>query len=232
MAVPRSCSRTWLPSAARSLAGSTPRSWSTASPTWFPPRPSTTSTTSSRSLMALRAWRCWPITSVSMTVPVSSTTRPATASTTTSPASRKASPTSACRSMTTASSTPARSLAPVVPSAVWIPMRPTRISSSSCASAAPWSSRRRSRTAIRTAGAASTRCSSVLLTSGLSRWTRPVCASRLAKRSARTSSGIRPTRPTASVPWSSSVPTGASAVSATGACLSPATPAPTAARRS
>ena len=113
-----------------------------------------------------------------------------------------------------------------------LPTRPTRTSSSSCASAAPWSSRRRSRTAIRTAGAASTRCSSVLPTSGLSRWTRPVCASRLAKRSARTSSGIRPTRQTASAPWSSSVPTGASAVSATGACLSPATPAPTAARRS
>ena len=88
------------------------------------------------------------------------------------------------------------------------------------------------RTAIRTAGAASTRCSSVLPTSGSSRWTRPVCASRLAKRSARTSSGIRLTPPTASAPWSSSVPTGASAVSATGACLSPATLAPTAARRS
>ncbi len=104
-AAPRSCSRTWLPSAARSLAGSTPRLWSTVSPMWFPPRPSTTSTTSSRSLTVLRAWRSWPTTSVSMTVPVSSTTRPATASTTTSPASRKASPTSACRSMTTASST-------------------------------------------------------------------------------------------------------------------------------
>ena len=199
---------------------------------WFPPRPSTTSTISSRFLTVSRAWRCWPITSVSMTVPVSSTTRPATASTTILPASRRASPTSACRSMTTASSTPVRSLAPVAPSAVWIPMRPTRTSSSSCASVAPWSSRRRSRTAIRTAGAASTRCSSVLPTSGLSRWTRPVCAGRLARRSVRTSSGIRLTRLTASAPWSSSVLTGASAVSATGACLSPATPAPTAARRS
>ena len=99
--------------------------------------PSTTSTTSSRSLTASRAWRCWPITSASTTVPVSSTTRPAIASTTTLPASGEGI-TDICMPVDDDSKFyTGEEFWRSGPSAVWIPMRANRTSSSSCAIAAP-----------------------------------------------------------------------------------------------
>ncbi len=70
--------------------------------------------------------------------------------------------------------------------------RPTTPSSSCCASAACCSRSRKSRTAIRIAGGIARRSRSAPRRSGSSAWSRRACAPMRSKRSAMTSTGIRP----------------------------------------
>ena len=118
------------------------------------------------------------------------------------------------------------------PFPAWTPTRPIPRSSTSSASAARSWPRSRSPTATRTAGAATSRCSSAPPTSGSSPWTRRGCAQRPSTPSSTRWPGTRRAPRSAFTPWWRAVPTGASRASATGACPSPATPARTAARRS
>ena len=98
--------------------------------------------------------------------------------------------------------------------------RRIRSSSSGCASAARCWRPARSATATRTAGAASSRSSSARPTSGSSRWTRPHLreAAHARDRPRRVDPGLVD-QPHGSA-WSATVPTGASAASARGACRS------------
>ena len=99
--------------------------------------------------------------------------------------------------------------------------RRTRSSSNGCANAARWWPKRRSCTATRTAGAATSRSSSAPPTSGSCPWTRTACARTRSRPSRTTSSGFPRGLRTVSDPWWPTVPTGASRASVRGACPSP-----------
>ena len=91
----------------------------------------------------------------------------------------------------------------------------------------------RSRTATRIAGAATSPSSSARPTSGSSRWRRPACArTRSTQHRQPRAPGIPHGRQPHRRPWSPTVPTGASRASATGACRSRCSSAPSAARSS